>query len=840
MKNQSSIFRIKMSFAGKCTSLKIIRVKDGRLKINDQLFQIGNINVRGMNSEQVAAVLRQSAFHGQYVKFLVARPVHNSASEADLMDSNEIIDLNQEKANNDIFDIDLPVSKSQCFLIKTSTIVDKRINFKNLITLQNVNMDNEQCDLDKQDQKDLDHENDNNKSMDRLELEPKEILLGNDYIVEIGRNYNFDQNDLLVYVNKELNHFGIWIEKKEQDYFIQAIDTLKNKLQVPQINDQLVEINQTQMSQLHTNLIVLDEKLICFKFCNNFELKAKILGQKWHDHLTNEQDNCEHHANLKSHHLKIIVSRIDKTKSKNIGISLEGTVDLDDNGIEKFPHHYIRSIMPNGPVDTAADTPFAIGDELLEIDSIKLYAISYVQLLDHLKNLKNKQMILVCARRTTAHSQNNGSNLKNDDSYNPLSKTMIVIRALVPGGVAHLDGRLMPGQRLVTVNDHILDDDLILKNGNYTMPSSSINDIKDSLSSSCGKIIHIDLLSYAVDILKSLPIGKVVRLGIQKPLPYPDAEVSSVQSQDEDFSLVNRLSDLKPRQTRIETKTKQIEHHMSASGQESNSEQNASVLPGHGHVKSVNNVCAAGKKMKHENKYGIAATSAPAILSRVQTDCDNLFTFYSSSSQLKLNTLTLYNQKFRSNSSLYLNDTISKCRSCTTHLNDLTYFGDQVSSSLDQNSNSCLWTKKDRSFSVSFPLHTLSNQFNAKHCATTYRNFSNSIKFMDKLLLNEKQNESENIRIESNQQLINENQFHLAFVRNSISSNIIESFECRGPVRDSGPYFLYKVTVWLTVNPLFRLIGSEIPLSEMTNQTTFARPAQKSEKKSSQKTFEKK
>lgn len=35
------------------------------------------------------------------------------------------------------------------------------------------------------------------------------------------------------------------------------------------------------------------------------------------------------------------------------------------------------------------------------------------------------------------------------DPFNPLSKTMIVIRALVPNGVAQLDGRLMPGQRLV-------------------------------------------------------------------------------------------------------------------------------------------------------------------------------------------------------------------------------------------------------------------------------------------------------------------------------------------------------------------------------------------------------
>lgn len=32
-------------------------------------------------------------------------------------------------------------------------------------------------------------------------------------------------------------------------------------------------------------------------------------------------------------------------------------------------------------------------------------------------------------------------------------ETVIVIRSLVPGGVAQVDGRLVPGDRLVSVND---------------------------------------------------------------------------------------------------------------------------------------------------------------------------------------------------------------------------------------------------------------------------------------------------------------------------------------------------------------------------------------------------
>ena len=100
--------------------------------------------------------------------------------------------------------------------------------------------------------------------------------------------------------------------------------------------------------------------------------------------------------------LEIIASRIDKTTSKSLGITLEGTVDIDDQGNETYPHHYIRSVMQNGPVDSALDTKFRSGDELLEIDFVKLYAINYMELLDILKGLKNKLIYMVCVRKSPA------------------------------------------------------------------------------------------------------------------------------------------------------------------------------------------------------------------------------------------------------------------------------------------------------------------------------------------------------------------------------------------------------------------------------------------------------
>ena len=65
------------------------------------------------------------------------------------------------------------------------------------------------------------------------------------------------------------------------------------------------------------------------------------------------------------------------------------------------------------------------------------------------------------------------------------TKTVLVIRSLVPGGVADQDGNLLPGDRLMCVND---------------------SDLQGSS------------LDYAVHVLKSTSYGPV-RIGVAKPLP---------------------------------------------------------------------------------------------------------------------------------------------------------------------------------------------------------------------------------------------------------------------------------------------------------------------------------
>lgn len=53
-----------------------------------------------------------------------------------------------------------------------------------------------------------------------------------------------------------------------------------------------------------------------------------------------------------------------KENNSGLGISLEGTVDVED-GKEVRPHHYIRNILPDGPV--GKNNMLQAGDELLEV-----------------------------------------------------------------------------------------------------------------------------------------------------------------------------------------------------------------------------------------------------------------------------------------------------------------------------------------------------------------------------------------------------------------------------------------------------------------------------------------
>nr|XP_031363285.1 multiple PDZ domain protein isoform X14 [Lonchura striata domestica] len=245
---------------------------------------------------------------------------------------------------------------------------------------------------------------------------------------------------------------------------------------------------------------------------------------------------------------EIVVAVVNKfSESSGLGISLEATVG----------HHFIRSILPEGPVGRSGK--LFSGDELLEVNEISLLGENHKDVVSILKELPIK-VTMVCCRPvappvtqpeileslslsevqltekghielgfvgssdtegTTLETADDGQSMEEvqssslamweteiqhielekgsmglgfsildyQDPVDP-ANTVIVIRSLVPGGVAEQDGRLLPGDRLMFVND------INLENGS---------------------------LEEAVQALKGAPTG-TVKIGVAKPLPLSPEE----------------------------------------------------------------------------------------------------------------------------------------------------------------------------------------------------------------------------------------------------------------------------------------------------------------------------
>ncbi|NXB81607.1 MPDZ protein, partial [Donacobius atricapilla] len=245
---------------------------------------------------------------------------------------------------------------------------------------------------------------------------------------------------------------------------------------------------------------------------------------------------------------EIVVAVVNKfSESSGLGISLEASVG----------HHFIRSILPEGPVGRSGK--LFSGDELLEVNEISLLGENHKDVVSILKELPIKVTIVCCrpvappvtqpemldslslsevqltekghieigfigssdTEGTTLETADEGQSMEEvqssslamweaevqhielekgsmglgfsildyQDPVDP-ANTVIVIRSLVPGGVAEQDGRLLPGDRLMFVND------INLENGS---------------------------LEEAVQALKGAPAG-TVKIGVAKPLPLSPEE----------------------------------------------------------------------------------------------------------------------------------------------------------------------------------------------------------------------------------------------------------------------------------------------------------------------------
>ncbi|XP_018578965.1 patj homolog [Anoplophora glabripennis] len=577
--------------------------RDGRLQSGDHILQIGDVNLHEMNSEQVATVLRQS---GTHVRLIVARPVDISSTEYKYLGSSA--PLVPTRLLHDCAELDRYLIQHKyppIFQKSVDTVTDvfpPDISKSYGIT-----------------------------GLSRVPASPSLPLLNLDlavkmpemekFVVELKKDANGLGITIAGYVCEKEELSGIFVKSVSKGSAADISGRIK-------VNDRIVEVDG-QSLQGYTNLQAVEVLRNCgnvVKLC----LERYLHGPKYeqlqqaiaaseikpaspslppdvprfpkeegslilngdskddsiqtHNEIFTSFNKKEEPARepvneellrkkwekLMGPDTEIVIAQLTKFGEKGgLGISLEGTVDVED-GQEVRPHHYIRSILPEGPV--GKNGTLKSGDELLEVNGHKLLGMNHHEVVSILKELP-VNVCMVCGRSPInlfaqrddpfaeraslsrslhnllpasdrlVKAKSDGSLASSiavvgpsDQSFTKMKSrslepltglamwssepqiielvkgerglgfsildyqdpidpndTVIVIRSLVPGGVAQLDGRLIPGDRLLFVNDTVLEN---------------------------------ASLDQAVQALKGAPKG-IVRIGVAKPLPIPDTVAHS-------------------------------------------------------------------------------------------------------------------------------------------------------------------------------------------------------------------------------------------------------------------------------------------------------------------------
>ncbi|XP_074102179.1 patj homolog isoform X3 [Cotesia typhae] len=620
--------------------------RDNRLQSGDHILQIGDVNLRGMGSEQVATVLRQS---GTNVRLVVARPIEPTSPDYQTLESHAPIVPTKvlgdpEELSRHLLHNNTEGFNSHC-IQKQGEIIDE--------------CNNEQgSDFESHTKPGLIMEVVHNSL--QIEVPSKNFKLNLDdslYLLQHCNN-SIEEHSLpeterfSVELKKDICGLGITVagyvcEKEElSGIFVKSISkgSAAESSQKIQINDRIVKVNNFSLQgysnheavevlrnagnsvhlfierylrgpkyeQLQQAIAASEIKLPqlnspsitslpSFSFSTDgdtlteVETEINVPTQVIHFLQANDKNQSaiarindvddtvdlsrhlitdstpQTEESIKTKWKKIVGEDIDiliahirkSTVGSGLGISLEGTVDVE-NGKEVRPHHYIRSILPEGPVGVSGILRSA--DELLEVNGVQLFGTNHTEVVTILRELPLR-VRLVCGRKKSIQATSQFINLvnehatvqskgilvdtsqnssfvserlvkaKSDESLNGKTssmnsqtckvksrslelltglatwntqpqivelmkgemglgfsildyqdptnshETVIIIRSLVPGGVAETNGQLIPGDRILFVNNVVLT--------NAT-------------------------LSEAVEVLKQAPKGKV-QLGVAKP-----------------------------------------------------------------------------------------------------------------------------------------------------------------------------------------------------------------------------------------------------------------------------------------------------------------------------------
>uniref|UniRef100_A0A7N4NN29 Multiple PDZ domain crumbs cell polarity complex component n=1 Tax=Sarcophilus harrisii TaxID=9305 RepID=A0A7N4NN29_SARHA len=481
----------------------------GRLCSGDHILKIGETDLAGMSSEQVAQVLRQC---GNRVKLVIARgvieePMITTSSGITLSSSmssmsEKLVEMSMQKSGDiETFDVELTKNVQGLGITIAGYIGDKKSEssgiFVKSITKSSAVEHDGRIRVGDQiiavDGTDLQGFT-NQQAVELLRNTGQTVRLALMRKTTKPETQARSDEDLNTSVTKDITlsapDVNISKENCDKDDISPTVETNTSMLQIGE-----AEKHPESDLQLPEEIEV-DEG----------QLEEAKLQSKW--------------QRIMGLNYEIVVAHMNKfSESSGLGISLEATVG----------HHFIRSVLPEGPVGHSGK--LFSGDELLEphVDLGEFIGSSETEdtafdMNDVGQNTEEVQGSSLAMWETNIQhielekgSVGLGfSILDYQDPVDP-ARTVIVIRSLVPGGVAEQDGRLLPGDRLMFVND------VNLENGS---------------------------LEEAVQALKGAPSG-IVRIGVTKPLPVDAneadlADESTFQSQyspeDEDAFQTSMLA----------------------------------------------------------------------------------------------------------------------------------------------------------------------------------------------------------------------------------------------------------------------------------------------------------
>ncbi|XP_022614451.1 multiple PDZ domain protein isoform X2 [Seriola dumerili] len=505
--------------------------QDGRLRSGDHILRIGETDLYSMGSEQVAQVLRQC---GNRVKLVVTRgPVDENPSVSAVMPV-VLPTVNEqqgyEEEETEAFDVSL-TKNAQGLGITIAGYVGDKNSEPSGIFVKSITKDS---------------------AVDQ----DGRIHVGDQIIAVDGVNIQGYTNQQAVEV---LRHTGQTVHLKlirrgfRPDEIPPAVapsvTILPPSTTIPTTTTVMRELELERKKAEEAVEVTVDEKPLQTKSEGSDVSPAtdKLTEDKNGMKLTlfEEEELMKKWQGILGPSNEVVVAQVEKfSENSGLGINLEA-----NSG-----HHYIRSVLPEGPVGRCGK--LFNGDELLEVNGISLIGETHKEVVRILRELPLCVYMICCrpaphlptdmdavqpeseALSTTpklkkqidlsrvlvvedsevntaaAATQDNvteeaiGSPLamweleiqnieleKGEgglgfsilDYQDPLdpAKTVIVIRSLVPNGVAEHDGRLLPGDRLMYVNTTNLE-------------NASLED--------------------AVQALKGAMLGKV-QIGVAKPLP---------------------------------------------------------------------------------------------------------------------------------------------------------------------------------------------------------------------------------------------------------------------------------------------------------------------------------